>query len=499
MQRGLWGSSAEAQSQLMLRYSVALLTNILALLLTWLLLPFVERTIFVFFFAAVAINAWYAGFVPAVLTMVFAVLIVGYVFIPPVFSLAVGVEGAVPLAVFTSIALLISSLTEAHQRAERRARAEAVQFRVTLASIGDGVIVTDTAGRVTFLNDVAVLLTGWTHAQAIGKDIAEVFCIVHEDTGHSVESPVVRVLQEGTIVGLANHTRLIAKDGIARPIADSGAPIRDTDGHIIGVVMVFRDMTEQMRASRERAELLARERQARMAAEQALNLRDQFLSLAAHELKTPLTSLLGNIELFKRRASREQTLSEQMLRTFNVIEHQTNRLNRMVFSLLDLSRIERGQLTIERRPIDVCALVRRVVDEVQPTLSERQIRVFCLSEPLVIPGDELRLEQVLQNLIQNAVKYSGPTAPIVVEASQRERHVCLRVCDTGIGVPPSSLSHIFERFYRAPNVDQDNMSGTGIGLYVVEQIVKLHGGEVRVASIEGEGSTFSVSLPIDTP
>ncbi len=214
MYRWLWRLTPEAQPRLMLRYGVALLLNLLALLLTWLFLPFVERSLFIFFFAAVAINAWYAGFVPALFTLVFGVLTVGYFFIPPVFSLAVGIEGAVPLVVFTFIALLISSITEARNRAEGRARAEAARFRVTLASIGDAVIVTDTAGRVTFLNDVAATLTGWPQAQAAGKDIAEVFRIVNEDSGQPVESPVVRVLREGMIVGLANHTRLIAQDGL---------------------------------------------------------------------------------------------------------------------------------------------------------------------------------------------------------------------------------------------------------------------------------------------
>lgn len=497
MHKRLLGLGTQARSRMMLRYSVVLLMNMLALLLTWLLLPFVERSIFIFFFAAVAINAWYVGFVPALLTVVFAVLTIGYFFIPPAFSLAVGVQGVVPLVVFTAIAFLISSLTEARKRAEERSRTEAARFRVTLASIGDAVIVTDTAGHVTFLNHVATVLTGWSQAQALGKHIVEIFRIVNEDTGQPVESPVARVLREGTVVGLANHTRLIAKDGTERPIADSGAPIRDANQQIIGVVMVFRDVTERVRVDRERVELLAGERQSRLAAEQALNVRDQFLSLAAHELKTPLTSLLGNIELFKRRASREQALSERMIQTFQVIEDQTHRLNRMVFSLLDVSRIETGQLTIEWQPVDVCALVRRAVNEIQPMLSERQIQACCLSEPLVIQGDELRLEQVLQNLMQNAAKYSAPTAPIVIEVSQRGPYACVVVRDTGIGIPQRSLSQVFERFYRAPNVDQGNISGTGIGLYVVKQIVKLHGGEVTVESIEGEGSTFTVSLPLN--
>ena len=236
---------------------------------------------------------------------------------------------------------------------------------------------------------------------------------------------------------------------------------------------------------------------ARKKAEQALQLRDQFLSLASHELRTPLTSILGNIQLLQRRVVRENLLSERDQQTIKVIIAQTNRLNKIVHGLLDVSRIETGQLAIEEHPVDVCALVSRIVSEVQLTLYDHEIRIDCSLQTAVIQGDELRLEQAFQNLIQNAIKYSGKGDPIVVDVCRRGAQVCVAVCDQGIGIPEAARSQLFERFYRAGNVDQRNISGLGIGLYVVKQIVELHGGSVTVESVEGEGSTFTLSLPLD--
>ena len=130
-------------------------------------------------------------------------------------------------------------------------------FRTTLASIGDAVLATDSQGRVTLLNPVAAALTGWPEAEAFGRDITEVFRIVNEHTREVVENPVTRVLREGTVVGLANHTLLIARDGVERPIDDSGAPIHDAQGRLVGVVLVFRDITARRRAEEARTRLAA--------------------------------------------------------------------------------------------------------------------------------------------------------------------------------------------------------------------------------------------------
>jgi PAS domain S-box-containing protein len=231
--------------------------------------------------------------------------------------------------------------------------------------------------------------------------------------------------------------------------------------------------------------------------QQAVQLRDQFLSLAAHELKTPLTSLTGQVQLFLRRAEREKHLTERDERTIRIISDQVGRLNKMVLALLDISRLEMGQLTIERVPVDLCALLRNIIDAMQSTVDDRQIELAYPAQSILVSGDALRLEQVFQNLLQNALKYSQPPEPISVVVTQTTDQVCVAVEDHGIGIPSAALAHVFQRFYRADNVEEQHLSGMGIGLYVVNEIVTLHGGTVTVDSTEGVGSTFTVVLPRD--
>ncbi|HJZ46086.1 MAG TPA: ATP-binding protein [Roseiflexaceae bacterium] len=234
-------------------------------------------------------------------------------------------------------------------------------------------------------------------------------------------------------------------------------------------------------------------------AQDAVRLRDQFLSIASHELKTPLTALLGNAQMLQRRAAREGNFSERNQRAVQVITDQAMRLNKMIAALLDISRIEMGQLSIDRAPMDLCALARRVVAEMQPTLERHTIAYSDTGAPLVVEGDELRLEQVLHNLISNAVKYSPAGGAVTVQVEQRGSRACVVVSDQGIGIPTGSVPRLFTRFYRADNVDSQNISGMGIGLFVVKEIMTLHGGTIEVTSQEQQGSTFTVCLPLPEP
>ncbi|HEY0737021.1 MAG TPA: ATP-binding protein [Herpetosiphonaceae bacterium] len=249
---------------------------------------------------------------------------------------------------------------------------------------------------------------------------------------------------------------------------------------------------ELVRMRREAAE----ERALRSAAEALVQERDQFLSLAAHELKTPLTSIRGYVDLFVRRARQEDRLSERDERTLEVITRQVGRLNKLIAELLDLSRIQIGQFELARRSLDLGSLIRRVADDVRLVLTRHSLELELPDEPLVIYADELRLEQVLQNLIENAVKYSPYGGRITVSAVRQQPGVCLSVHDQGIGIPESAREQIFQRFYRAHNANQQSVNGLGIGLYVVREIVRHHSGTIDVASQEGVGSTFTVCLPI---
>jgi signal transduction histidine kinase len=263
-------------------------------------------------------------------------------------------------------------------------------------------------------------------------------------------------------------------------------------------------LAQQCAQALDRARLYEAERHARAEAEAAVRLRDVFFSVAAHELKTPLTSLLGQAQLLLRRIARGRSgmpddLDATLVRSASVVAAQAERLNKMVSSLLDIARIDQGRLAIDQMPLDLGALARQVVEEVQPTLGQHTVLFEEEPDDVTIEGDALRLEQVLQNLISNAVKYSPDGGVVRVRVARRASRALLEVEDQGIGIPEAQLPHLFDRFYRADNTVPYHISGMGIGLFVVREIVGLHGGEITVKSQQGAGSTFSIWLPLPEP
>lgn len=253
----------------------------------------------------------------------------------------------------------------------------------------------------------------------------------------------------------------------------------------------------------ERARLMAAERALLVASDEALalldeavRLRDTFLSVAAHELKTPLTALLGQAQLLRRRLNQAEALSPANERSIDIIIGQTKRFDELLTDLLDGGRLESGQLLIRRAPFDLMELLRCVVDTMQSSLSEHELHADLPVDALTIIGDRVRLEQVLHNLLSNAVKYSPSGGPITLRAQVSDATVQISVTDRGVGITPEALPHLFKRFYRAPEAGRLRPDGIGIGLYIVREIVQQHGGAVSVASTVGEGSTFTFALPL---
>ncbi|HEY0736433.1 MAG TPA: PAS domain-containing sensor histidine kinase [Herpetosiphonaceae bacterium] len=350
-----------------------------------------------------------------------------------------------------------------------------------------GYISTLPDGTFVKVNQTFLDWTGYARAELLaGKRFQDILTIGGKIFYETHYAPLL------DIQGFANEIAfdVLCRDRHRMPVLVNTVQKRDPSGTpLLNRTMIF--------SARDRRQYERELQEARKKAEEALDLRNQFLSLASHELKTPLTSLIGQIELFQRRAGKEHSLSERDQRTLQTIAAQAQRLNKMIAALFDISRIETGQLAVQQVPLDLCTLVRQIVDEVQSMLTERSVQLLCQSHPLIIQGDELRLRQVFQNLIQNALKYSSPEVPITVAIRQEQAEVLIDVRDTGIGIPQTALPQLFNRFYRADNVDQENVSGLGIGLYVVKEIVELHGGTVTVSSVEGLGSTFTVCLPLD--
>lgn len=230
-------------------------------------------------------------------------------------------------------------------------------------------------------------------------------------------------------------------------------------------------------------------------AQEAVQIRDQFLSVASHELKTPLTALIGYVKILQRRLLPDSALTERDLRALRVIDKQANRLHRLITLMLDLSRIQRGQLQIERQYLNLTALVQRVVQELTVSFEQHRFRLVLPNEPLIVVGDEGRLEQVLHNLVQNAVKYSPAGGTIEVGVGEQDDCACMWVTDEGVGIPPEAVPQLFQRFQRIVSPDTSHVSGLGLGLYIVKEIVTQHGGTIEVMSTAGKGSTFTVWLP----
>jgi PAS domain S-box-containing protein len=499
---------------------------------------------------------------------------------------------------------------DALRRAQDELRLSEEGLRATLYSIGDGVLATDELARVTRVNPVAERLTGWREAEALGRSIEEVFDIINEETLAKAVNPVGRVLAEGVVVGLANHTALVSRDGVRRPIADSGAPILDSQGIPRGAVLVFRDVTadraaeEALQQSEERlrsmiasvrdyalymldpsgrvaswnpgaerikgyseAEIVgqpfsrffspedvaenkparelaiaasegrfedeawrvrkdgsrfwanvvltpvrdasnhlvgfvkitrdlserrrAEEERLRLAqAAEAIRLRDEFLSIASHELKTPLTAL----QLQLLNVQDRRTDEERLARNLDRARRLASRLGELVETLLDVSRIATGRLRLTLESFDLADATRDVVERFRDSARAAGCEL-SLDIAGECPGqwDRLRIEQVLTNLISNSIKYAAGQ-PIQVSLARQGDTAVLEVRDGGPGIPEADLSRIFERFERAASAR--HYGGMGLGLYVARQIAEAHGGRIAASNLPAGGAAFAVRLPL---
>lgn len=388
-------------------------------------------------------------------------------------------------------------------RAERaRHEEELVNQRewlaTTLGSIGDAVLATDAAGTVQYINSVTARLTGWSAEEAPGRPIGEVFHIVNQDTREPAENPVTRALREGVVVGLANHTLLLSRSGNETPIDDSAAPIRSRDGRTLGVVLVFRDVTERQQAERERERLLERERRSRYAAESASRAKDGFLATVSHELRTPLGVILGWTGILRAGAGDPGLVA----RATEVVERNARLQAKLIDDMLDISRIVSGKVQIAPREIDPGQVVAAAVESLRPLAEDKGVRLELDLEPVPRPivADPDRLQQVVWNLLSNALKFTPKDGRVEVGLRHLEDRVRIEVRDDGVGIAPERLEHVFDRFWQADTSSTRRHGGLGLGLAIVRHLVEMHGGRVTAKSRgEGYGATFSVEIPVHPP
>jgi PAS domain S-box-containing protein len=359
---------------------------------------------------------------------------------------------------------------------------------VTLSSIGDCVMVTDKDARITFMNPVAEQLTGWKLDEAIGRPTAEVFRIINEHTRQPAENPVDKVMKHGVIVGLANHTILIRKDGNEVPIDDSGAPIRDASGQTRGAVLVFRDFSEHKTAERDL-------RAAKEVAENANKAKDQFLAMLSHELRTPLTPVLATLNLWEASEDVPQSLHAdvQMLRRSIELEA------RIIDDLLDLTRIARGLLSFSPESTDVHALIEFLVGLSQSEMQNKALKVSLKlnADRHHVFTDAARLQQVLWNVLRNAIKFTENGGNVAITTSNdTDKNIDVAITDDGIGMTPETISKLFVPFEQADRTRNRRYGGLGLGMAISSALVELLDGKLRAESAGlGHGSTFTATFP----
>jgi PAS domain S-box-containing protein len=354
-------------------------------------------------------------------------------------------------------------------------------FKTTLESIGDAVIACNERGAVTFMNAVSEKLTGWALADAAGKPLAKVFHIVNEQTRKVAENPVEKVRRLKQVVGLANHTMLIARDGREYVIDDSAAPIMSGDGKMIGVVLVFRDVTEE------------RQVQAALVASEKLAVAGRLAASIAHEIHNPLDSV-ANLHYLLEQES-DPAKREEYLR---LAQQEVGRTMQISRTMLSLYREPKAPLLIDLRE-----LIEGVLLLLDRRLQHQGIRLETkIQGNLAVEGFPAELRQVFTNLVVNAIEAAGSQGRVRItmqHADSGELHgagALIEVADSGPGISAEAAKKLFQPFFTTKGAE-----GTGLGLWVSMGIVQKHGGSISVADSTDPdlpGACIRVFLPART-
>lgn len=384
----------------------------------------------------------------------------------------------------------LTAAVVAQAMATEELRQSEERYQLLVDSIRDyAIIMLDPAGRVITWNEGARRIKGYDVKEIIGRHFS-VFYPPEEVAALLPERLLETAAREGQSEDEGWRVR---KDGSLFWADVVITALRDREGQLVGYGKVTRDVSERKRAEISRLELV-RERAARDAAEKAVCARDEFLSVAAHELKTPVTSLRLHAQVTLNRLTRSGSIDPERLRqALEGIDEQSQKLARLIDQLLDVSRLSQGRLALDRTETDVVALVSGVVQAAQSMAPDRGLTLAAPPRLLAVV-DPVRLEQVVTNLVNNAIKYDSSGGPIEVTVAQPTTGtVEIAVRDHGPGVPDERRNLIFDPFYQADS--RQHRSGMGLGLFVSRNIVLQHGGQIRAEFPRGGGSRFVVTAP----
>ncbi len=357
----------------------------------------------------------------------------------------------------------------------------AEEKQATLAAIvnsSDDAIISKTLdGIITSWNRSATKMFGFSEKEAIGKHIS---IIIPKDR-ISEEALIIGSIRKGKRIDHFETVR-VAKDGSERQISLTVSPVKNSKGKIMGASKIARDISARVEA----------EKQLRLYAEHLQELsryKDEFMVMASHELKTPLTVILANLQVL------EMMMEKDPRHGFvKKTVKQVNKLSDLITNLLDVSKIQAGKLALNRTLFDLNILIEETSSNLQQTTKGHKIIFNNYQKKLMVNADKERMEQVLTNIIGNAIKYTPQRSEIIINATKKGRDILVDICDNGIGIPDKDIENIFIRFYRVSG-SASSFSGTGVGLYISSEIIKSHGGRIWAESKIRKGSVFHFSIP----
>jgi len=500
------------------RYSVAVLAVVVALLLTQLLYPLLKPTLYPLFLAAVMVSSWYGGIGPGLVTTALAGLVCAYFFIPPLYSF--DVYDIIGLLQFVLVAILISSLNAVLRSTQRRAEKNALaaqanykrlrqtqeilhqseeRYRLLVEGATDyAIFMLDSNGNIISWNVGAERILGYPQAEIINQPFSLIF--TPEAIKHGKPE---QELRKAVANGFAKENRWhMRKDGTRFWSCCLITPLQGEDGALRGFSKIMQDITKRKQTEEERQQLLIREQTARAVAEAANRSKDEFLALLSHELRTPLTAILGWSGILHA-GKLDEARAALAIET---IERNANLQMQLIEDLLDVSRIIRGELSLNCHFIDLLEVIEMAIKVVQPMANAKKIEIESVldSSAGTIWGDSERLQQVVWNLLSNAIKFSPEGGRVEVRllvvsgsVGTKDKYTQIQVSDTGKGISADFLPYIFERFRQAENSKSTRAyKGLGLGLAIARHLVGLHGGTIAAESPGiGQGATFTVKLP----
>jgi PAS domain S-box-containing protein len=376
---------------------------------------------------------------------------------------------------------------------EERLRDSEERTRLLFDTALDAIVTMDAAGTITGWNAQAEATFGWSADEAIGRRLSETVIPPEHRTAH--ERGLERFLSTGEARVLNKRIEVAAlhRDGSEFPVELAITPLARGGAYEFSAFL--RDISARRRAEAERDRLLEAERAQIERLRELDRLKDEFIALVSHELRTPLTSIRGYLELVTDGASGELTPDQEQF--LGVVARNAERLQSLVGDLLFVAQIEAGRLALDRADLDLVAVAAESVESGRPLAAPKEIELSLAADPQVrLDGDRGRLGQLLDNFVSNAIKFTPAGGRVDVRVREEHGSAVIEVADTGMGIPADEQEQLFERFFRSSNATAQAIQGTGLGLTISKAIVDAHGGTISFTSIENQGTTFRIELPL---